>query len=89
MASLDKTSVRNEVSRLKTAFEALCAEGKIAGEVKFLMNSMLLIMELMLTIFLEKSTKKNSDNSSIPPSQTDEDGVLPLNNVTNNAEKPF
>jgi len=58
MASLDKSSVRNEVSRLKTGFATLCAEGKITGEVKFLMNSMLLIMDLMLTIFLEKSTKK-------------------------------
>ncbi len=73
MPSLDKTSVRNEVSQLKTEFETLCAEGKIAGEVKFLMNSMLLIMDLMLTIFLEKSTKKNSHNSSLPPSQTEED----------------
>jgi len=33
MPSLDKSSVRNEVSRLKTDFATLYAEGKIAGEV--------------------------------------------------------
>ena len=73
MASVDKISVRNEVDRLKSDFEVLCADGKISSEIKVLMNSMLLIMNLMLTIFLEKKTKKNSKNSSIPPSQTDED----------------
>jgi len=73
MASIDKTSVRNEVSRLKADFDALCSQGKVAGDVKFLMNSMLMILELMLTIFLERKTKKNANNSSIPPSQTTED----------------
>ncbi len=73
MPSLNKTSVRNEVSQLKADFETLCSDGKIAGEIKTLMQSMLLIMELMLTIFLEKKTKKNSTHSSLPPSQTDKD----------------
>ena len=58
MASLDKTSVRAEVSRLKTDFENLCAEGKITSESKALMLSMFMIVELILSIFLEKTTKK-------------------------------
>jgi len=73
MANLDKSSVRNEVSRLKADFEQLCADGKITSESKVLMNSMFMIIELILSIFLEKLTKKNSNNSSIPPSQTDLD----------------
>ena len=73
MASVDKISVRNEVQRLKADFDELCVDGKISSEIKVLMNSMLLIMNLMLTIFLEKKTKKNSENSSIPSSQTDKD----------------
>jgi hypothetical protein len=40
MASLDKSSVRSEVSRLKTDFEKLCADGKITSESKALMLSM-------------------------------------------------
>lgn len=73
MASIDKTSVRNEVSRLKTDFERLCSEGKVSGEVRVLMNSMLMIVELMLSIFLERKTEKDSKNSSKPPSQTEKD----------------
>jgi transposase len=73
MASLDKTSVRTEVSRLKTDFEKLCAEGKITCESKALMISMFMIVELILSIFLEKTTQKDNKNSSIPSSQTEKD----------------
>jgi hypothetical protein len=73
MASIDKTSVRNEVSRLKTDFENLCADGKITPESKVLMNSLFMILELMLSIFLERKTKKDSKNSSKPSSQTEKD----------------
>ncbi len=73
MAQVDKATVRNEVSRIKADFEQLCANGKITAEIKFLMNSMFMIMELMLSIFLEKKTKKDNKNSSIPSSQTDKD----------------
>ena len=73
MPSINKSSVRNEVSRLKAEFDSLCAEGKVTGEIKVLMSSMLMILELMLSIFLERSTKKDSNNSSKPPSQTEKD----------------
>jgi len=73
MAQIDKSTVRNEVNRIKVDFEQLCADGKITTEIKFLMNSMFMIMELMLSIFLEKATKKDNKNSSIPSSQTDKD----------------
>jgi hypothetical protein len=73
MASLDKTSVRTEVSRLKTDFEQLCAEEKMTSESKALMLSMFMIVELILSIFLEKTTKKDNKNSSIPSSQTGKD----------------
>lgn len=73
MASLDKTSVRNEVSRLKADFEQLCRDGKVTRETQVLMNSMLMMMELILTIFLERLTKKESGNSSLPSSQTEKD----------------
>ena len=73
MANLDKTSVRNEVEKLKTDFEQLRRNGKVTVEVQAIMSSMLIMIELILTIFLERTTKKNSDNSSIPPSQTEKD----------------
>ena len=76
MASLDKTSVRTEVSRLKTDFEKLCAEGKITSESKALMLSLFLIVELILSIFMERTTQKDNKNSSIPSSQTEKDGSM-------------
>lgn len=73
MAIADKNTVRNEVDKLKADFSQLCADGKVTGEVKLLMNSMMMIIELILTIFLERSTKKHGKNSSIPSSQTEKD----------------
>ena len=43
-ATLYKTLVRSEVSRLKTDFERLCADGKISPESKALMMGMFLII---------------------------------------------
>ena len=73
MANLDKSTVRNEVSRLKADFERLCSDGKITRESKVLMQSMFMIIELILSIFLERSTQKDNKNSSKPSSQTEKD----------------
>ncbi len=73
MASVDKASVREEVGRLKTDFQTLCAKGKVSAEIQVLMNSLFMIVELMLSIFLERKTRKTNHNSSIPSSQTDKD----------------
>jgi len=89
MASIDKLTVRNEVSRLKADFKQLCMDGEIKNELKVLMNSMFMIIELMLSIFLEKTTKKNNKNSSIPSSQTDKDeSSLPLQSGSKSKGKP-
>ena len=73
MATVDKISIRNEVERLKQDFEKLCSAGKASPEIQAVMNSMLLIVELILAVFLEKKTRKNSKNSSLPSSQTPKD----------------
>lgn len=73
MASLDKTSVRSQVEKVKNDFEQLRQGGKVSPEAQVIMSSMLMIIELILAIFLERVTKKNSVNSSIPPSQTEKD----------------
>ncbi|WP_127477543.1 hypothetical protein [Sulfurivermis fontis] len=68
MASLDKASVREEIARLKADFDQLSQQGKIPPETKALFKSLLLIVELILSIFLDHQTSKNS---SLPSSQTD------------------
>lgn len=73
MAIINKTSVREEVDRLKQDFEQLCSDGKVSPEIRVVMNSLLVVVELILSIFLEKNTRKNSKNSSLPSSQTEKD----------------
>lgn len=73
MASLDKQSVREEVERLKSNFESLSREVKVSPETQTLFNSLFLIVELILSIFLERQTRKTNKNSSLPSSQTDKD----------------
>jgi len=73
IVSMNKTSVREEVDRLKTEFKQLRKKGKVSKEILVLFQGMFIVIELILSIFLEKKTKKNSENSSKPPSQTDKD----------------
>lgn len=78
MATVDKQSVRAEVGKVKSEFDALCAAGKVNDEVRVLMRSMLMIIDLILAIFMERKTRKTSLNSSLPPSQTEkDDSALP------------
>eukprot|EP01008_Symbiontida_sp_HLA12_P002017 NODE_32_length_1833_cov_10.850292_g30_i0.p1 GENE.NODE_32_length_1833_cov_10.850292_g30_i0~~NODE_32_length_1833_cov_10.850292_g30_i0.p1 ORF type:complete len:486 (+),score=87.80 NODE_32_length_1833_cov_10.850292_g30_i0:329-1786(+) len=73
MATMDKTSVRQEVDRLKQELEQLCSAGKVSPEIRALINSLLVVMELILSVFMEKKTRKTSRNSGLPPSQTEKD----------------
>jgi transposase len=87
MATINKESVRDELDRLKNEFDKLSAETKITTECRVLMQSMFMLINLILSIFLEKKTKKNSKNSSIPSSQTGEDETTNNSNRTNGKGK--
>ncbi|WP_434782388.1 hypothetical protein [Ferrovum myxofaciens] len=43
MASLDKTSVRSQVEKVRKDFEQLRSDGKVSPEVQAIMSSMLMI----------------------------------------------
>jgi len=73
MSTFNKKSVRDEFDSLKMKFKDLSKENKVSPECALLFNSLIILVELILSIFLEKQTKKNSNNSSIPPSQTEPD----------------
>ena len=73
MASVNKQSLREEFDALKGRFEALCAEGKMAGESRALVEALLMLLQLLMAVFLEKHTPKTSTNSSKPSSQTPKD----------------
>lgn len=73
MASMDKQSVRGEFDKIKFQFKELKAQDKVSTELNAVVNALILLVELMLVIFLEKKTKKNSRNSGKPSSQTSKD----------------
>ena len=73
MASVNKVALRAEFAAIKTRFESLCADGKLSPEGRALIESMLLLFELLLAVFLEKTTPKGTQNSGLPSSQTEPD----------------
>jgi transposase len=73
MASVNKASLREEFDGLKAQFEHLCAEGKVTAETHALFQALLMLFELLMAVFMEKRTAKNSRNSGLPPSQTNKD----------------
>jgi transposase len=73
MAFIDKNSVRQQVDSIQQEFQKLCESGKVAPETKAVMQSLLMIVQLFMAIFMEKNTKKTSRNSNIPTSQTSKD----------------
>jgi transposase len=77
MASVNNASLRAEFDALKDEFERLSAQGKVGAETRALVQSLLMLFELLMAVFLENVTPKNSSNSSIPPSQTDKDETTP------------
>ena len=73
MASVDKESLRESIASLEENFVSLNRAGKMPDESKILVQSLLTLIKLMAALFLERTTKKTSRNSSKPPSQTDKD----------------
>lgn len=83
MASLDKQSVRAEFDKIKVSFEDQVKAGKVSSDVAALINTLFVLFTIVLSIFLEKQTKKTSANSNIPPSQTEKDESTPSKINTN------
>lgn len=73
MASLNKQSVREEFEKIKSSFDEQVKAGKVPADTAVLVNALIMLVNIILSIFMEKLTKKDSSNSSLPPSQTPAD----------------
>jgi transposase len=51
----------------------LCARGQMGAQSRALFQAMLVLFELLMAVFMEKHTVKDSTNSSKPSSQTPQD----------------
>lgn len=75
MASVNPQSLREELEALKGRFAALCAEGKMAAESRALFEALLMLLQVLMAVFMEKNTRKTSANSSQPSSRTEKDAT--------------
>jgi hypothetical protein len=66
-------SLREQLNDLEAEYVRLGKAKEISADTKALIASLLVLLKLLCSIFLEKSTKKNSRNSSISSSQSDPD----------------
>jgi transposase len=73
MSSINKSSLREEFDALKAQFKNLSNDGKVTAESRALFQAMLMLFEVLMVVFMEKSTRKDNRNSSIPSSQTTPD----------------
>ena len=73
MATVNKQSLREEFDTLKARFEQLSADGKMTEESRTLFQALLMLFELLMAVFMERRTTKDSSNSSLPSSQTEKD----------------
>ncbi len=73
MLSINQQSLREEFDALKAEFKQLSSGGKMSAESRALFQTLLMLFELVMAIFMEKVTQKDSRNSSLPPSQTQKD----------------
>lgn len=88
MATVNKQSLRQEADRIKAEFDRLSADKKMDKEYTFLFSSMLMLINLLIAIFLEKTTKKTNKNSSKPSSQTEKDESSLSSQGTHTKGKP-
>ena len=66
-------SLRDEFDVIKTDITSMRNEGKSTREADKIFDESCRLLEVLIVILLEKTTKKTSKNSSIPSSQTDKD----------------
>ena len=75
MAAVNDKFLREELEAAKEQLKALRQSGKVSPEADAVFRMLLPLLTLLVTVLLEKTTRKTSRNSSIPPSQTEEDAT--------------
>ena len=73
MAGVNKQSLREEFATLKGRFAQLSTDGKITAEGRALIEALLMLLQVLMAVFMERHTPKTSTNSSRPSSQTAKD----------------
>ena len=70
---INEQALRAEFDTIKHKIEAMRKEGKITPELDAVITMLVTLLRVLMAVMLEKAMRKNSNNSSLPPSQTDPD----------------
>ncbi len=66
---MNRDSIRKKIKQTKERTESVLASKDLSPDVKLAIESMMLVIDIMVVVFLEK-VRKNSNNSGLPPSQS-------------------
>ena len=66
---MQKESLRKKIDESREQAKLALESGKASPEIKATFESILLLLDIVVAIFLEKRPRKNSSNSGLPPSQ--------------------
>ena len=66
---MSKVSIRKQLEAARAQVADAKSKDQLSPEALTLINTLLTLLEVMATVFLEKKVRKNSSNSGLPPSQ--------------------
>ena len=73
MATVNGASLRAQLDDCRARFEAIKQGGEANAETLALIHALFLLLDILVAVFLEKTTRKTSRNSSLPSSRDDAD----------------
>ena len=72
MPTVNGASLRAQMDDCRARFDAVKRTGEAGAETRALIDALFLLPDILVAVFLEKTTRKTSANSGLPPSQTGE-----------------
>ena len=73
MPTVSGASLRAQMDDCRARFDAIKRTGEAGAETRALIDALFLLLDILVAAFLEKTTRKTSANSGLPPSQTEKD----------------
>ncbi len=74
MPTVNAASLRRQLDDCRSRFDAIRRRGEAGAETVELINVLLMLLDLLVAVLLERTTPKTPRNSGLPPSRKDGDG---------------
>lgn len=88
MATVNTASLRAQLDDCRAQFDAIKRKGEAGADTLTLINALFLLLDILVAVFLEKTTPKTSRNSSLPSSRDDDDGARSAARAGSGAKRP-